>query len=329
MLAVVPANVDIATQEIIEIARELDPDGTRTLRILTKPDLVDKGAEDKIIELVEGKQESQELCWVVVRNLGQKDLQDFSKDRDVEEEIFRNSPPWNRLSNDNYGIESLRTRLQALLASNVRREFPSVRSEVSKRLKECKRGLENLGEERESPEQQSKYLLQIASKFQRITENALHTNYGLQDAFDEEPDLRLGATLVANRNAQFSDDFCSQGHVYCFKSHGHDDNTENQPNTTATSPPSSVRTCIGTDIEGVEEEHENSVPSRKLNSCSDIEDILHDRVQIQNSLEQGILPWIENIYRESRGFELGTFNSAILSSVLKKQSAKWPSLTEG
>jgi hypothetical protein len=31
MLAVVPANVDIATQEIIEMARELDPNGMRTL----------------------------------------------------------------------------------------------------------------------------------------------------------------------------------------------------------------------------------------------------------------------------------------------------------
>ncbi|GLA56072.1 hypothetical protein AnigIFM63604_004249 [Aspergillus niger] len=61
MLAVVPANVDIATQEIIEIARELDPDGIRTLRILTKPDLVDEGAEEKIIDLVEGTQDSEEL----------------------------------------------------------------------------------------------------------------------------------------------------------------------------------------------------------------------------------------------------------------------------
>ena len=126
MRVVVPANVDIATQEIIEISRELDPDGIRTLRILTKPDLVDKGAEDKIIELVEGKQESQELGWVVVRNLGQKDLQDPSKNRDIEEEVFRSSPPWNRLSSDNYGIEALRVRLQTLLASSVRREFPSV-----------------------------------------------------------------------------------------------------------------------------------------------------------------------------------------------------------
>ncbi|BCR96683.1 dynamin family protein [Aspergillus luchuensis] len=325
MLAVVPANVDIATQEIIEIARELDPDGIRTLRILTKPDLVDEGAEEKIIELVEGSQDSEELGWVVVKNLGQKDLQDPSKDRDIAEDIFRHSPPWNRLSKDNYGIEALRARLQTLLASNVRREFPSVRSEVLKRLKECKRALEGLGEERESTEQQRKYLLEIVSKFQRITENALQTNYGSQDAFDDEPELRL-ATLVANRNALFSDEISTHGHTYAFVSHTHDDDSEDQRNRSVASLANSV--CSDADKFESEEECK-SIPSRKINSCSDIEDILHDCVPIQDSQTQGTLAWIEKIYRESRGFEIGTFNSTILSSVLKRQSAKWPSFAEG
>jgi hypothetical protein len=170
------------------------------------------------------------------------------------------------------------------------------------------------------------------SKFQRITENALHTNYGSQDAFDEEPDLRL-ATLVANRNAQFSEDFSTYGHAYSFKSHEHDDDSEVKSTVLETSPPSSVGAIVsGIDDDREEEEEEQErkcVPSRKLNGCGDIQDILHDCVQIQDSVVQGILPWIENLYRESRGFELGTFNSAILSSVLKKQSAKWPSLAEG
>ena len=52
MLTVVPANVDIATQEILEKAEELDPDGIRTLGVLTKPDLVDKGAEKNVIVLL-------------------------------------------------------------------------------------------------------------------------------------------------------------------------------------------------------------------------------------------------------------------------------------
>lgn len=46
--AVVPANVDIATQEIIQMAEDADPDGQRTLGVFTKPDLVDRGAEEKV-----------------------------------------------------------------------------------------------------------------------------------------------------------------------------------------------------------------------------------------------------------------------------------------
>jgi hypothetical protein len=46
--AVVPANIDITTQEIIQMAEDADPDGHRTLGVLTKPDLVDRGAEEKV-----------------------------------------------------------------------------------------------------------------------------------------------------------------------------------------------------------------------------------------------------------------------------------------
>jgi hypothetical protein len=45
---VVPANVDIATQEIVQMAEDADPGKKRTLGVLTKPDLVDKGAENKV-----------------------------------------------------------------------------------------------------------------------------------------------------------------------------------------------------------------------------------------------------------------------------------------
>ena len=54
ILAVIPANVDIATQEILKMAKECDPKGQRTLGVLTKPDLVDRGAENRVIDLVEG-----------------------------------------------------------------------------------------------------------------------------------------------------------------------------------------------------------------------------------------------------------------------------------
>jgi hypothetical protein len=74
MLTVVPANVDVATQEILELAADVDPNGDRTLGVLTKPDLVDRGAESKVVDLIEGRTRRTKLGWHVVRNPGQLHL---------------------------------------------------------------------------------------------------------------------------------------------------------------------------------------------------------------------------------------------------------------
>ena len=54
ILAVIPANVDVATQEILKMAQKCDSKGERTLGVLTKPDLVDRGAEHRVVDLMEG-----------------------------------------------------------------------------------------------------------------------------------------------------------------------------------------------------------------------------------------------------------------------------------
>ena len=127
MLTVVPANVDVATQEILTMAEEIDEDGHRTLGVLTKPDLVDAGAETPVIELIEGKRHKLTLGWCLVRNPGQKDLNNPSGDRNaVEKAFFKTEAPWNSLDKDRVGVGALRVRLQKILASHIRREFPKV-----------------------------------------------------------------------------------------------------------------------------------------------------------------------------------------------------------
>ncbi|KAK3625369.1 hypothetical protein LTR56_020454 [Elasticomyces elasticus] len=71
MLAVVPANVDVATQEILELAAEADVHGDRTLGVLTKPDLVDRGGESGVVDLLEGRTRRMKLGWHIIRNPGQ------------------------------------------------------------------------------------------------------------------------------------------------------------------------------------------------------------------------------------------------------------------
>lgn len=50
--AVIPANVDIHNIEILQLASEYDPEMTRTIGVVTKPDLVDKGAEEGLVKSV-------------------------------------------------------------------------------------------------------------------------------------------------------------------------------------------------------------------------------------------------------------------------------------
>jgi GTP-binding protein EngB required for normal cell division len=127
MLTVVPANVDIATQEILTMAEEVDEEGLRTLGVLTKPDLVDSGAEKQVIDLVKGVRHKLELGWYILKNPGQKEMENSSTNRNaLEKRFFRDRAPWNTLDKDRVGVEALQMRLQEILASKIRSEFPKV-----------------------------------------------------------------------------------------------------------------------------------------------------------------------------------------------------------
>ena len=57
-----------------------------------------------------------------MRNLGQQQIQDTAADRSaVEKAFFRDRTPWNELDQERVGVDALRSRLQEVLASNIRR----------------------------------------------------------------------------------------------------------------------------------------------------------------------------------------------------------------
>ncbi len=47
ILCVVSANSDMATQEGLKMAREIDPKGIRTVGVITKIDIMDRGTNAK------------------------------------------------------------------------------------------------------------------------------------------------------------------------------------------------------------------------------------------------------------------------------------------
>ncbi|CAG8057972.1 unnamed protein product [Penicillium nalgiovense] len=327
MLTVVPANVDIATQEIIEIAREIDPKGERTLPIMTKIDLVDQGTQNKVIDMIEDQNTSDQLGWVVVRNLGQQELEDGNVDRDVLEEKWHQTPPWNRVRAENFGINALRKRLQEVHTSHVRRTFPSVRSETTKKLDAARKALQSLGTERQTPEQQRMALLDIVSSFQKITQLALAANYSLDDIFDADQDVRL-ATLVSSRNVEFSDHVSTWGHEFAFTD-GSQIEEIPAPELSEGLEESAEPSLKSTEeLQPAKQHGVSFISSRRIQEDEEVQEILHNAVNLPQA-KNGISIWMDTVYRESRGFEIGTFNHTLLSALMKKQSAKWSTLAQG
>jgi hypothetical protein len=58
----------------LELAAEADIYSDRTLSVLTKPNLVNRGAESGVVDLVEGRTRLIKLGWHIIRNPGQKEL---------------------------------------------------------------------------------------------------------------------------------------------------------------------------------------------------------------------------------------------------------------
>lgn len=130
ILAVIPCNVDIATQGILKMAKDADPEGSRTMGVLTKPDLaVERATQQNVLDLVQGKKQNLKLGYCVVKNFSADDDDCSLQRRNMEENSFFKKEPWSAIaSSKRVGIEALKERLRKLLMDISKKEFPMVQA---------------------------------------------------------------------------------------------------------------------------------------------------------------------------------------------------------
>jgi len=66
ILCVLPANADMTTSDGLQMAREVDPKGIRTIGVITKIDIMDKGTSAK--RMIEGKDVALRLGFIGIKN---------------------------------------------------------------------------------------------------------------------------------------------------------------------------------------------------------------------------------------------------------------------
>ncbi|XP_056596277.1 interferon-induced GTP-binding protein MxB [Triplophysa dalaica] len=133
-LVVVPCNVDVATTEALRMAQGVDPSGSRTLAILTKPDLIDKGAEADVLQVLQGKVVPLKKGYTMVRCRGQSDINDnvsLGEATRQEKEFFAIHPQFSYLLEEQRAtIPCLATRLTKELVQHIKASLPSLSDQI-------------------------------------------------------------------------------------------------------------------------------------------------------------------------------------------------------
>lgn len=174
ILAVSPANQDIATSDAIKLAREVDPSGERTYGVLTKLDLMDRGTNAK--DVLEGRAYRLQHPWVGVINRSQADINknvDMIAARRKERDYFTTSPEYRHLAG-RMGSEYLAKILSKHLEDVIKARIPNIYSMTNKTIIELEAEMKRLGRPVAADEGAQLYkILELCRTFDNIFKDHL------------------------------------------------------------------------------------------------------------------------------------------------------------
>ena len=132
ILAVIPANVDLATTEVIELAQAVDPDGERTVGVLTKPDLIDPGAETSVLRVLRNETKPLTHGYWMVRNRGQAQVKEKTSAeaaRKAEQQYFDGNVHFAEFR-ERTGVTRLTEMLTKLLVHHIIQSLQPLENEL-------------------------------------------------------------------------------------------------------------------------------------------------------------------------------------------------------
>ncbi|KAK0466706.1 Dynamin central region-domain-containing protein [Desarmillaria tabescens] len=169
ILSVSAANVDLANSESLKLARTVDPQGRRTIGILTKLDLMDAGTN--ALDILTGRVYPLKLGFIGVVNRSQQDInaEKSMKDAlDSETEYFRNHPAYRNIAHKN-GTKYLAKTLNQVLLNHIREKLPDMKARLNTLMGQAQQELNSFGDAAVfgDKNQQGSLILRLMTQFAR------------------------------------------------------------------------------------------------------------------------------------------------------------------
>ncbi|KAJ4943757.1 hypothetical protein JOQ06_006253 [Pogonophryne albipinna] len=175
ILAVTPANTDLANSDALKLAKDVDPQGQRTIGVITKLDLMDKGTDAR--NILENR--LLPLRYIGVVNRSQKDVvgkKDIKAALLAEKDFFLSHPSYKHMA-ESMGTPYLQKTLNQQLTNHIRESLPAFRSHLQSQLLSLNKEAEELKQfSPDDPARRTKTLLQLAQRlaidFEKLIEGS-------------------------------------------------------------------------------------------------------------------------------------------------------------
>ncbi|SPN96681.1 related to interferon-regulated resistance GTP-binding protein [Cephalotrichum gorgonifer] len=183
ILAVIGGNNDYVQAPILKKARHFDPTGSRTIGVLTKPDLTEKiGLEDKFIGLVTNQDPENhfKLGWFVLLNPGPPGPGQpwpSAEQRKEREDAFFTSGKWSALPPNMCGVEPLRQKLSVQLQRHIGRHVNTLRKQIQDAHVRCEAQLKALGVGKDTVEEMRFQMGELFSASNNLVTASVNGNY--------------------------------------------------------------------------------------------------------------------------------------------------------
>uniref|UniRef100_A0A8C1BW57 dynamin GTPase n=1 Tax=Cyprinus carpio carpio TaxID=630221 RepID=A0A8C1BW57_CYPCA len=166
ILAVTPANTDLANSDALKISKEMDPQGLRTIGVITKLDLMDEGTDAR--DILENKLLPLRRGYIGVVNRSQKDIdgrKDIKAALAAERKFFLSHPAYRHMA-ERMGTPYLQKTLNQQLTNHIRDTLPALRSKLQSQLLSLEKEVDEYKNFKpDDPARKTKALLQMVQQF--------------------------------------------------------------------------------------------------------------------------------------------------------------------
>ena len=186
IMGIMPARCDIEVDSALELIKQYDKNGSRTIGIMTKIDLMNENTDiGNYLKNEISNDLKLNYGYFAIKNKNNSEIS-YKEHNKLESQYFNNHPVYSQMEKNNMGIINLSIYLSNILLNQIKLLIPTIQSQLMENLLQINNELNKLGHHINIDDNNKNFVLNLyisnfIQDFRESLENYSHSlNYGKQ-----------------------------------------------------------------------------------------------------------------------------------------------------